>query len=207
MNKDLPGIILTGASGFIGKHFIEASAKNYRLFCLARRSQNEAGVPRHENILWSQVDVGDFSNLQEVVQSINKYGGADFIIHLAGYYDFLMKDRPEYKYTNVIGTRNVLKLAQYLNIKRFIFASSLAACKFGKDPHKMLDEQSPVNANYPYANTKREAEELIKNYAAIFPYTILRLAAVYSDWCEYPPLFAFLSAWFSRKWNADSHCH
>jgi len=64
MNKDLPGIILTGASGFIGKHFIEASAKNYRLFCLARRSQNEAGVPRHENIRWSQVDVGDFSNLQ-----------------------------------------------------------------------------------------------------------------------------------------------
>lgn len=202
MNKDLPGIILTGASGFIGKHFIEASAKNYRLFCLARRSQNEAGVPLHENIRWSQVDVGDFSNLQEVVQSINKYGGADFVLHLAGYYDFLMKDRPEYKYTNVIGTRNVLKLAQYLNIKRFIFASSLAACKFGKDPHQMLDEQSPVDANFPYANTKREAEELIKNYAAIFPYTILRIAAVYSDWCEYPPLFAFLSTWFSRKWNA-----
>jgi nucleoside-diphosphate-sugar epimerase len=202
MNKDLPGIILTGASGFIGKHFIEASAKNYRLFCLARRSQNEAGVPRHENIRWTQVDVGDFSNLQEVVKSINKYGGADFVVHLAGYYDFLMKNRPEYKYTNVIGTRNVLKLAQYLNIKRFIFASSLAACKFGKDPHQMLDEQSPVNANYPYANTKREAEELIKNYGAIFPYTILRLAAVYSDWCEYPPLYAFLGTWFSRKWNA-----
>jgi nucleoside-diphosphate-sugar epimerase len=202
MNKDLPGIILTGASGFIGKHFVEASAKNYRLFCLARRSQNEAGVPRHENIRWSQVDVGDFSNLQEVVHSVNKYGGADFVVHLAGYYDFLMKDRPEYKYTNVIGTRNVLKLAQYLNIKRFIFASSLAACKFGKDPHQMLDEQSPVDANYPYANTKREAEELIKNYSAIFPYTILRLAAVYSDWCEYPPLFAFLNTWFSGKWNA-----
>jgi nucleoside-diphosphate-sugar epimerase len=202
MNKDLPGIILTGASGFIGKHFIEASAKNYRLFCLARRSQNEAGVPRHENIRWSQVDVGDFSNLQEVVKSINKYGGADFVVHLAGYYDFIMKNRPEYKYTNVIGTRNVLKLAQYLNIKRFIFASSLAACKFGKDPHQMLDEQSPVNANYPYANTKREAEELIKNYGAIFPYTILRLAAVYSDWCEYPPLYVFLGTWFSRKWNA-----
>jgi nucleoside-diphosphate-sugar epimerase len=202
MNKDLPGIILTGASGFIGKHFIEASAKNYRLFCLARRSQNEAGVPRHENVRWSQVDVGDFSNLQEVVKSVNMYGGADFVVHLAGYYDFLMKDRPEYKYTNVIGTRNVLKLAQYLNIKRFIFASSLAACTFGKDPRYMLDEQSAVDATYPYANTKREAEELIKNYSAIFPYTILRLAAVYSDWCEYPPLFAFLNTWFSRKWNA-----
>jgi nucleoside-diphosphate-sugar epimerase len=202
LNNELPGIILTGASGFIGKHFIEASAKNYRLFCLARRSQNEAGVPKHENIRWSQVDVGDFSNLQEVVHSINRYGGADFVVHLAGYYDFTMKDRPEYKHANVVGTRNVLKLAQYLNIKRFIFASSLAACKFGKDPRNMLDEQSHVDAKYPYANSKRAAEELIKNYSAIFPYTILRLAAVYSDWCEYPPLFAFLSTWFSKKWNA-----
>jgi nucleoside-diphosphate-sugar epimerase len=201
LNKELPGIIVTGASGFIGKHFIEASAKNYRLFCLARRSQNEAGVPKHENIRWSQVDVSDFSNLQEVVQSINRYGGADFILHLAGYYDFTMKDRPEYKYTNVVGTRNVLKLAQYLNIKRFIFASSLAACKFGKDPRMMLDEESPVDANYPYANSKREAEELIINYSGIFPCTILRLAAVYSDWCEYPPLFSFLTTWFSDKWN------
>ena len=201
MNKELPGIIVTGASGFIGKHFIEASAKNYRLFCLARRSQNVAGIPRHENIRWSQVDVSDFSNLQEVVQSINKYGGADFILHLAGYYDFTMKDRPEYKYTNVVGTRNVLKLAQYLNIKRFIFASSLAACKFGKDPRMMLDEESPVDANYPYANSKREAEELIINYSGIFPCTILRLAAVYSDWCEYPPLYSFLTTWFSNKWN------
>jgi len=201
LNKELPGIIVTGASGFIGKHFIEASAKNYRLFCLARRSQNVAGIPRHENIRWSQVDVSDFSNLQEVVQSINKYGGADFILHLAGYYDFTMKDRPEYKYTNVVGTRNVLKLAQYLNIKRFIFASSLAACKFGKDPRMMLDEESPVDANYPYANSKREAEELIINYSGIFPCTILRLAAVYSDWCEYPPLYSFLTTWFSNKWN------
>lgn len=203
MNKELPGIIVTGASGFIGKHFIEASVKNYRLFCLARRSQNEAGVPKHENIRWSQVDVSDFSNLQEVVQSINRYGGADFVLHLAGYYDFTMKDRPEYKYTNVIGTRNVLKLAQYLNIKRFIFASSLAAHKLGKDPRIMLDEQSPVDATYPYANSKREAEELIINYSSIFPHTILRLAAVYSDWCEYPPLFSFLTTWFSNKWNRN----
>lgn len=201
MNKELPGIIVTGASGFIGKHFIEASAKNYRLFCLARRSQNVAGIPKHENIRWSQVDVSDFSNLQEVVRSINKYGGADFILHLAGYYDFTMKDRPEYKHTNVVGTRNVLKLAQYLNIKRFIFASSLAACKFGKDPRMMLDEESPVDANFPYANSKREAEELIINYSGIFPCTILRLAAVYSDWCEYPPLYSFLTTWFSNKWN------
>jgi nucleoside-diphosphate-sugar epimerase len=202
MNKDLPGIIVTGASGFIGKNFIEASARDFRLFCLARRSQNESGIPKHENIRWSQVDVSDFSNLQEVVQSINKYGGADYVVHLAGYYDFTMKDHPAYRLTNVTGTRNVLKLAQYLNIKRFIFASSLAACKFTSDASKILHEQSPPDASYPYAKSKRLAEELILDYSGMFPCTILRLAAVFSDWCEYPPLFAFLNTWLSNKWNS-----
>jgi nucleoside-diphosphate-sugar epimerase len=202
MDNSLPGIIITGASGFIGRHFVEQNVGRYRMFCLARRSQREAGIPRHENILWTQVDIGDFSNLQNVVASINQYGGTDYILHLAGYYDFTMVDHPEYEHTNVAGTRNVLKLAQYLNIKRFIFASSLAACKFTSDPNYLLDEQSPPDATYPYARSKRKAEEMIRNYSTMFPCSILRFAAVYSDWCEYPPLFVFLSTWLSDKWNA-----
>ena len=202
MNDALPGIIITGASGFIGKHFIELNANRYRLFCLARRSQQESGIPKHANIRWTQVDIGDFSNLQDVVESINRYGGADFILHLAGYYDFTMDNNPQYEHTNVNGTRNVLKLAQYLNIKRFLFSSSLAACKFNKDPNNLLDELSPPDASYPYAVSKRKAEEMIRNYSSMFPCTILRFAAVYSDWCEYPPLFVFLSTWLSDKWNA-----
>ena len=51
MDVHLPGILVTGASGFIGRNFIEASMTNYRLFCLARRSQKEAGVPKHKNLL------------------------------------------------------------------------------------------------------------------------------------------------------------
>ena len=202
MDDSLPGIIVTGASGFIGKHFIEQNANRYRLFCLARRSQKESGIPKHANIRWTQVDIGDFSNLQEVVESINRYGGAEFIVHLAGYYDFTMHDHPQYEHTNVAGTRNVLKLAQYLNIKRFIFSSSLAACKFDRNPDNLLDEHSPTDANYPYAISKRKAEEMIRNYSTLVPCTILRFAAVYSDWSEYPPLFVFLSTWLSDKWNA-----
>jgi len=202
MDNTLPGIIITGASGFIGSHFVEQNANRYRMFCLARRSQREAGIAKHENIRWTQVDIGDFSNLQDVVESINQYGGADYILHLAGYYDFTMVDHPQYEQTNVVGTRNVLKLAQYLNIKRFIFASSLAACKFTSDPNHILDEQSPPDATYPYARSKRKAEEMIRNYSTMFPCSILRFAAVYSDWCEYPPLFVFLSTWLSEKWNA-----
>ena len=111
MDVNLPGIVVTGASGFIGRNFLEAMSDRFRLFCMARRSQKEAGIPKHDNINWTQVDIAKWDTLRDVVRCIKNNGGADYVIHLAGYYDFSNKDNPEYERTNVNGTRNVLKLA------------------------------------------------------------------------------------------------
>ena len=201
MDKNLPGIIVTGASGFIGSHFLEAVMGDFRLFCLARRSQKEAGVPVNPNIRWTQVDIAKWDPLREVVSCIKKNGGADYVIHLAGYYDFSNTPNPEYERTNVNGTRNILKLAKLVGIKRFIFASSLAACKF-PPIGQAITEDSPPDADFPYAWSKREGEKMITESAEWFPSAIIRLAAVYSDWCEYPPVYMFLKTWLSQIWNS-----
>ncbi len=195
------GIVVTGASGFIGRHFIEASKEKYRLYCLARRSQLESGIPKHRNIFWTQVDIGVFSNIRELAEGIRRLGGANYMVHLAGYYDFSYKDHPEYYRTNVLGTENILKLAKELKIKRFIFSSSLAACKFG-GYEQVITEETPPAASFAYARSKRLAEQCIKEFSDDFSYAIVRLAAVFSDWCEYPPLFMFLSTWLSKKWKS-----
>jgi len=52
MSKILPAMVVTGASGFIGRHFVIAVSGQYRLFCIARRSQKEAGIPYNDNIHW-----------------------------------------------------------------------------------------------------------------------------------------------------------
>ena len=44
MDYRLPGIILTGASGFEGRNFIKAAVEKFRLFYLAKRSIEEARV-------------------------------------------------------------------------------------------------------------------------------------------------------------------
>ncbi|MGD9486404.1 MAG: NAD-dependent epimerase/dehydratase family protein [Calditrichaceae bacterium] len=201
MDKKLPGIVVTGASGFVGRHFLEAAAGKYRLFCLARRSQKEAGIPAYENLRWSQVDIADWDGLRDVVRCIKSHGGADFVLHLAGYYDFSNMENPEYERTNVNGTRHILKLAKLLGVRRFIFASSLAACEFPA-PGTAVTETTPPSARFPYAWSKRMGEKMIHDHAGWFPSTIVRMAAVYSDWCEYPPLYVFLSTWLSKKWNA-----
>ena len=201
MNTKLPGIVVTGASGFIGRHFLEAAAGNYRLFCLARRSQKEAGIPQQANLRYTQVDIANWESLRDVVRCIKNHGGADYVLHLAGYYDFTNTPNPEYERTNVKGTRNVLKMAQQIGIKRFIFSSSLAACKFPA-PGDAVNEQNLPDADFPYARSKRMGEEMTLESAEWFPITILRLAAIYSDWCEYPPVYMFLKTWLSNSWNS-----
>jgi nucleoside-diphosphate-sugar epimerase/glycine cleavage system H lipoate-binding protein len=196
MNKSLPSIVVTGASGFIGRHFVIAVSEKFRLFCIARRSQKEVGIPSHDNIHWLQVDITNRKNLMNVFNYIKDKGGADYVLHLAGYYDFTMKENPAYERINIAGTRYVLDMSKLLGIKRFIFPSSVAACKL-PPKGRALTEKSPADADFPYARSKRIAEEMMREYSKVFPCSIVRLAAVYSDWCEYPMLYMLLKYWLS----------
>ena len=198
MNDRLPGIVVTGASGFIGRHFVIAASGKFRLFCIARRSQKEAGIPSNENTHWLQADITEWENLLNVFTYVKDHGGADYVLHLAGYYDFTLKENRVYEETNVAGTRYLLDLSNLLKIKHFIFSSSLAACKF--PPYgKSVTEESPLDADFPYARSKMRAEAIIKEYSNVFPCSIVRLAAVYSDWCEYPILYMLLKFWLSSN--------
>ena len=195
MDTSLPGILLTGASGFVGRNFIKAASGRFRLFCLARRSMEEAGVHQEENLRWIQVDIANREKVLELAQRIQDYGGVEYTVNLAGYYNFTNQEHPEYFRTNIKGTENMLELSQTLLVKRFVFASSQAVCAFGT----LVDEDAPPNADMPYARSKRAGEELVKKFSLSFPCTIVRIAAVYSDWCEYPPLYTMLNNWCSGK--------
>ncbi|RJP92478.1 MAG: NAD-dependent epimerase/dehydratase family protein [Desulfobacteraceae bacterium] len=196
MNNEKPGILVTGASGFIGRHFVIAVSEHFRLFCIARRSQKEAGVPHSDNISWIQADITKMENLLSAANHIKENGGVDYVLHLAGYYDFTMDDNPAYENTNVGGTLNILKMSQQLEVKHFIFSSSLAACKF-PPRGKSLTETSPTDADFPYARSKGRSEWVIRKHAGALSCSIVRLAAVYSDWCENPPLNMILKKWLT----------
>ncbi len=195
MDSTLPGLILTGASGFVGRNFIKAAAGKFRLFCIARRSMEEAGVQPEPNLRWLQVDIADRVKVLGLAERLQGHGGVDFVLSLAGHYDFTNQEHPEYTRTNIQGTRNLLDLARELEVKRFLFASSQAACPFGT----VVTEQTPPDADIPYARSKRAGEELLNTYSQWFPCAIIRIAAVFSDWCEYPPLYTMLNNWLSGK--------
>lgn len=198
---DLPGIVVTGASGFLGRHLLEAIKDDYRVFGIARRSQVTCGAPVHPNIRWYQADIANRPCVEEAFEDIRRHGGADIVVHLAAHYDFSGEEHPEYWRTNVHGLRNVLDLAGMLNPRKLIFSSSVAACKFPGEGEN-LTEDSPADGEHIYAVTKRTGEQMLDEYEDRFPSTIVRFAALFSDWCEYPPLFKFLETWLSRAWNS-----
>jgi len=201
MKPQLPSILITGASGFIGRSFLDHVKDQFIIFAVARRSSKEANIPQHPNIHWIQWDIAHTAPMTEVIKKIQLQGGADFLLHLAAFYDFDYSDNEAYQLTNIQGTRNIIVVAKQLKIKRFIFASSLAACSF---PPKgsFVSEKSLPDANFAYAKTKKAAEEMLRNSVKDFPTSVVRFAAVFSDWCEYPPLYKFLNTWLARKYDS-----
>jgi nucleoside-diphosphate-sugar epimerase len=194
-------VILTGASGFIGRALLERLREKYHVYALARRSQDQAGITPHRNIDWISVDIVDAARLQQVFERIRSEGPVDFVLHLAGYYSFENAEEPEYELTNVQGTRNVLECSRCLDLARFVFASSLVVSKF-PPPGGCVTEETPPDADFPYARSKRKGEKLMDEYSEHFPCSVVRLAATFSDWCEYGPFYMLLMNWLGKRWNS-----
>lgn len=196
-----PGMIITGGTGFLGARLTEICAEAYTVFSIARHASRKPGLPQGPSIHYFDADIGNLDALGAAFTRIRELGGATILLHLAGYYDFTGDEHPEYTTTNVIGTRNVLELAIPLHLRRLFFTSSIAACPF-PPPGGTITEETPPAAPPPYSRSKRAGEELLRAYRDQVPSCILRLAAIFSEWCEYEPLYNFLETWLGHGWDA-----
>jgi len=193
----IPRLVITGASGFIGRHVLQAVQGKAHTFALARRSPAVSGAPTDPSITWRQVDVSHRGEVEQSFEAIRDAGGADVLLHLAGHYDFTGRRDPAYHSTNVLGMRHVLDAAVRVGIGRVVFASSVAACQFPAQG-RALTEMSDPDGDTPYAVSKRAGETMLAEYRGSLRSVIIRFAALYSDWCEYEPLFRFLERWLAR---------
>ena len=190
-------LVVTGATGFLGRHLLDGLPRDWGVWAISRGSPTLRGVSLPANARWMQADVADEHDVRHVFAEIERAGGAEVLLHLASHFDFTGEDNAEYRRTNVDGTKNVLEAARRIGIGDVIFASSVAACEFPPDGTQ-LTENSPADGDTPYAASKRDGEALIAEYRHAFRCWIVRFAALFSDWCEYEPLFRFIETWMSR---------
>ncbi len=171
----MKNILITGATGFIGKHLVEELLKKdqkYMIYALSRKPVKIKGV---------KVIKGDITKKQSLKLPEN----IDTVFHLAALTNSDKKGEEayrEFKEINFYGTLNLAEACSKLkHLKKFIFFSSVDA--LGIVQGKVLDEKSDSDAKSPYDISKYYAEKYLigKFKKEKFPVVILRPTMVYGE--------------------------
>ena len=186
-------ILLTGATGFIGKALVsELIKQDFDLSIAVRQKTNLFPNKVKQYVVVDFESNPDFSNILTKI---------DCIIHLAGKAHVIDETKvsilEKYRKINTEFTLNLAKQAETAGVKRFIFLSSIGVN--GKQNTKPFLENDTPNPQEPYAISKHEAEQGLLKLAesSLLKVVIIRTPLVYGK--NAPGNFGRLIQWASAK--------
>jgi nucleoside-diphosphate-sugar epimerase len=186
-----PLTLVTGATGFLGRRLLDATALTDRRVRVLVRNPNElpAGLPGNIDVVVG--DVCDSATLGDCCV------GVQTIIHLASYSPRLAPNRKdhdaEHCRVTVQGTENLASAARHAGVRRIVFASSVKA--MGEHNEQCEDESAPARPTTAYGKAKLAAEEFLLSLPSIET-TVLRLAPLYGPNSE---------GWITKVAGAMAH--
>lgn len=186
----MSNILVTGCAGFIGSHLTERllslnhiviGVDNFDSFYEESIKRNNLkNALEHSSFRLFENDILD----KDALRSIFSAESIDVVIHLAA----LAGVRNSFEYpekyfeVNTEGTRNVFEIALAHAVKQFIHASSSSVYGEMKG-EKATEDLTPLNPISPYAQSKVDAEILIRELQSKhnFDVNILRFFTVYGQ--------------------------
>lgn len=168
-------ILITGASGFIGFHLIEAALRSGLAVYAAVREDSDVTHLKGYDIEFCELTYSNVSLLTKQLEAI----GCQYIVHAAG--ATRAASRQAFDTINAVYAVNLAKAATqaYGNkLLKFVFISSLAALGPLNTPDATITEEiapAPVTA---YGRSKLLAERNLQELTKL-PLIILRPTAVY----------------------------
>lgn len=162
-------ILLTGATGFLGRHLLPELAKRHEVYAVARRR-----IPEGANgaAAWVQMDLAAPLDASALPKDV------DAVVHLAQsthYREFPERARDVYA-INVASTFALLDYARSVGVSRFIHASSGGIYGHGDELATDSGAASPLNF---YLSSKYAAELLVASYAQEFATVVFRFFFIY----------------------------
>lgn len=150
--------IVTGGSGFLGRHLITA---------LTKAGHTVTNIDLRPSPDYPTT-IADIRDAQAMKQHITQ---ADCVFHLAALIEAgeSVKNPQAFIDTNIIGTLNVLEAMRANNIKTFLFSSTAAV--YGEPLHTPIKEDDRTIPINPYGMTKLAIEGLLSSYVAAHGFT------------------------------------
>lgn len=154
-------VLITGSSGFLGKHVCDVFIENgHNVFGVSRSCES-----KHNHYI---IDITDLHKLNNIVSEKS----IEIIVHLAGkpIVSDCEKNPFEAFKTNTLGTVSVLESARLNNVDKVI---SIETDKvYGNQP-ALTDETSPLNPDSPYEMSKAFAAQLAAFYSSYYKHTCI----------------------------------
>ncbi len=170
-------VIVTGGSGFIGSHVVDALVDaGHEVSVIDHRVR-----PHRSDVGFDDVDLLDLSSVLAATREV------DHIFHLGAVsnVNYAFKYPVYTTALNVMGTANVLEAARINGVKRIHLASTVWVYN-GAPNGVPADESVPFHldgAGHIYTSTKMTAEMLCHNYGELYkvPFTVLRYGIPYGS--------------------------
>ena len=161
-------ILLTGATGFIGRHLIQELARSHRIYAVTRGT---AAPSENSNVEWIEHDLA-----RAVPASFPPQ--VDAVVHLAqsaAYRQFPQGAQDVFA-VNVQSTFALLEYARQASARSFVLASTGGVYDYSATP---IDEHGAVALSAHYFRSKYAAEILMQSYSEVMSTIALRFFFVY----------------------------
>lgn len=179
MTTEPKHIVITGGAGYIGSlltaQLLEAGHKVTVIDNLLFGGESLVTFLSHPNFRFVKDDVAEEHSLRYSLS--RSWPKPDAVVHLAGIAGFpacqAVGKQAAWKF-NVEATKNIYEQAESLRIGRFVFASTYGNYGLSTDG-RPATEESPLNPQSLYAETKVAAEEFLLPKGAL----VFRMATLY----------------------------
>ena len=178
-------LLLTGASGFIGKNFIENAPKDMEIIAIYNNSSSIKNFVEKKKLKNVKLCKCDFTKKRELNALFKEIGGNfEHCIYLAGNVNvpFSMASPAEDLNANAIALINFLQACS--KIDRFVYMSSAAVYDGSKG---MVTTKTRLDPVVPYCISKLATEQYIKffsNSGKVRSYVIIRFGGAYGKYSE-----------------------
>jgi len=148
----LEKLLITGASGVIGKVLVLKLAESYDVYSV---DQNLTAVP-------GRLFKADLSDYEQIASVISAISDLRIIVHLAANSTVDATWQSVLK-NNIVATRNVFEAAKERRVKRIVFASSNHVTGFYRQD-QVIDPRAPMRPDGNYGVSKAFGENLSRFY-------------------------------------------